>query len=65
MAHSLNWFEIPVTRMKEPPLRRFASFPLLRGGTHPVAGQSPFHGCLGRGHLFLICRGCRIRGVDN
>jgi hypothetical protein len=25
------------------PLRRFATSP-LRGGTTPVAGQSPFHG---------------------
>ena len=36
----------------EHPLRRFASSPSLAfggRGTHPVAGQSRFHGCPDRG----------------
>jgi hypothetical protein len=36
------------------PLRRFAASPLLRGGTHPVAGPSPFHGCLWLVHALRV-----------
>jgi hypothetical protein len=48
--------------MKDAPLRRFASSPLLRGGTHPVAGQSPFHGCLWLEHFF---HALRVSGIRN
>ena len=55
-----SWADPQVNKI-EAPLRRCAASPLLRGGTAPVAGPSPFHGALSLGHVRR--RGARRRAV--